>query len=564
MKNYILECLEEQGERPITARRLAEELRNHSIHCLDEEVEKNLKELLSEGRVKNVNIGLKHPGWLIASDDEMVATDIIPEATNIGTVEIVVEEQLQVEIPVAEAPPPQLPMNPASTLHAWQEKAWDAWEGAGYQGMLEAITGSGKTVFAIECAKRLSRLHRPLNTLIVVPTIPLMHQWKKSIEKFAGDDFSKVGLLGDGHEDNFSKSPIVISVVNSASKRVYELLQHTLGSDARVKSLLIADEVHRYQNAAQFGRVLEFPYSFKLGMSATIDHFEDPRLGKVFFSYGFSDAKADGLIDQFDMVNVAIPLNGKEQTEYNDLSEQFKDQLDKVKNLYSDELKRVPDDWLFVRLKQISDRDPDATPDIKRLFSILFRRSRVTHVAVNKIGLAKKITALLVKEARRKSIVFFERIQSAVDVEDDAIKTAAEDLGSWVRSQDYGLWCKTIHSGHNRTERASILEEFRNRTCAALLTCRMLDEGLDVPEIDAAVLVSSTQTLRQRIQRIGRALRKSPHGKRPLIVSLYIPGTGDQNTTQDDYEVFGDVAKIYEANISNCMSIIRKILGLNN
>ncbi len=564
MKEYILECLEEQGGRPITARRLAEELLKHSIPCLYQEVEKNLKQFLSEGRVKNVDIGLKQPGWLIASDDEMVATDIIPEATNIGAAAIVVEEPLQVEIPVAEAPPPQLPMNPTSTLHAWQEKAWEAWEGAGYQGMLEAITGSGKTVFAIECAKRLNRLHRPLNTLIVVPTIPLMHQWKKSIEKFAGDDFRKVGLLGDGHEDNFSKSPIVVAVVNSASKRVNELLQHTLGSDARVKSLLIADEVHRYQNAAQFGQVLEFPYRFKLGMSATIDHFEDPRLGRIFFSYTFADARADGLIDEFDMVNVEIPLNGKEQTEYNDLSEQFKDQLDKVKNLYSDELKRVPDDWLFGRLKQIMDCDPDGTSDIKRLFSLLFRRSRVTHVAVNKIGMAKKITALLLQEAERKSIVFFERILSAIDVEDNAIKTAAEDLENWVGRQDYGIWCKTIHSGHNRGERTNILEEFRNRRCAALLACRMLDEGLDVPEIDAAVLVSSTQTLRQRIQRIGRALRKSPHGKRPLIVSLYIPGTGDQNTTLDDREIFRDVAKIYEANISNCMSIIRNVLCLNN
>lgn len=49
MKEYILECLEEQGGRPITARRLAEELLKHSIPCLDEEVEKNLKQFLSEG-----------------------------------------------------------------------------------------------------------------------------------------------------------------------------------------------------------------------------------------------------------------------------------------------------------------------------------------------------------------------------------------------------------------------------------------------------------------------------------------------------------------------------------
>jgi superfamily II DNA or RNA helicase len=525
-------------------------------------VRKSLSDLLNEGRVKCVDIGLPHPGWLIITDFQKPAAERIPDPVFVEEVKSVIVVPIEEEIPVAAAPPPQLPRNPTSTLHAWQEKAWKAWEEASYRGMLEAITGSGKTVFAIECAKRLSKLHRPLNTLIVVPTIPLMHQWKRSIERFASEEFPRVGLLGDGHKDNFSKSPIVVAVVNSASERVYELLQHTLGADARVKSLLIADEVHRYQNAAQFGRVLEFPYSFKLGMSATIDHFEDPRLGRVFFSYTFSDAKADGLIDEFDMVNVAVPFNGREQTEYNDLSEQFRDQLDRVKNIYQDDLKGFSDDWLFARLKQLRDRDPEGTPDINRLFTILFHRTRITHTAENKIGMAKKLAALLLKDAERKSIIFFERIQSAIEVEDNAIKTAAEDVGNWVRNQDYGLWCKTIHSGHNGEQRKNILLEFRNRRSATLLACRMLDEGLDVPEIDASILVSSTQTLRQRIQRIGRALRKSPHGKRTLIISLYIPGTGDQNTTQDDHAIFGDVAKIYDLDITNCMKQIRTLLGI--
>jgi superfamily II DNA or RNA helicase len=282
----------------------------------------------------------------------------------------------------------------------------------------------------------------------------------------------------------------------------------------------------------------------------------------VFFSYGFSDAKADGLIDRFDMVNVAILLNGEERKEYDELSEEFRDQLDRVKNMYSDELRGTSDDWLFRKLKQLMDQNPEGTSDIRRLFSIMFRRSRITHIAVNKIGMAKKITSLLLCEAERKSIIFFERINSALDVEDDAIKTAAEDIGSWVRNQGYGIWCQTIHSGHGKEERTRILTEFRQRMCGALLTCRMLDEGLDVPEIDAAVLVSSTQSLRQRIQRIGRALRKSPLGKKPLIVTLYIPGTGDQNTTGEDQFVFGDVANIHNADISNCMALIRGILGI--
>jgi hypothetical protein len=198
--------------------------------------------------VKCVDIGIPHPGWLIITDFQKPAAESIPDPVFVEEVKSVIVVPIEEEIPVAAAPPPQLPRNPTSTLHAWQEKAWKAWEEASYRGML----------FAIECAKRLSKLHRPLNTLIVVPTIPLMHQWKRSIERFASEEFPRVGLLGDGHKDNFSKSPIVVAVVNSASERVYELLQHTLGADARVKSLLIADEVTDIRMQLSLGVSLNF------------------------------------------------------------------------------------------------------------------------------------------------------------------------------------------------------------------------------------------------------------------------------------------------------------------
>ena len=77
------------------------------------------------------------------------------------------------------------------------------------------------------------------------------------------------------------------------------------------------------------------------------------------------------------------------------------------------------------------------------------------------------------------------------------------------------MWCRVLHSGLDQKERKSVLDEFRVNGVSALLTCRVLDEGLDVPQIDAALLVASTQSRRQRIQRIGRALRKGDGNKTP-------------------------------------------------
>ena len=122
-------------------------------------------------------------------------------------------------------------------------------------------------------------------------------------------------------------------------------------------------------------------------------------------------------------------------------------------------------------------------------------------------------------------------------------------------------WCQVLHSGLAREERRTRLEEFRRNTVAALLACRVLDEGLDVPEIDAAILVASSQSKRQRIQRVGRSLRKGDGKKRPLVITLYVPETTDVNVTAEDSELFGEAAKIYKETAETCLSCVHRLLN---
>ena len=53
------------------------------------------------------------------------------------------------------------------------------------------------------------------------------------------------------------------------------------------------------------------------------------------------------------------------------------------------------------------------------------------------------------------------------------------------------------------------------------MSCRGLDEGFDVPDADSAIIVSSSAASRQRIQRMGRVLRKNPNKDRASIYTLY-------------------------------------------
>ena len=107
---------------------------------------------------------------------------------------------------------------PVLSLYRWQSEALGVWEKNRYQGMIEAVTGSGKTRLAFAAWEHLRQKTKPLNTLVVVPTIPLMNQWHDGFQTLFPN--RKVGRIGDKHRDDFSKAPICVAVINSAVNHV--------------------------------------------------------------------------------------------------------------------------------------------------------------------------------------------------------------------------------------------------------------------------------------------------------------------------------------------------------
>ena len=75
-----------------------------------------------------------------------------------------------------------------------------------------------------------------------------------------------------------------------------------------------------------------------------------------------------------------------------------------------------------------------------------------------------------------------------------------------------------------RAERALMLERFRSGDAPVLVSSQVLDEGLDVPEAEVAIIVGGTGSERRHIQRIGRVLRPRP-GKRARIYELAVEAT---------------------------------------
>ena len=530
------------SNQPLTSNRILSELSKQGFGTISiTDIESYLNMGASNGTVRREKIdGIKATGWVL-SDSSKQLMNLAPK-------------------PVTSPKAPQGEAVLEFPLYPWQTKALAAWKKNQCQGMVEAVTGSGKTRLALaawhQLRHQLKLQTKPLNTLVVVPTIPLMNQWYENFLALFPD--RKIGRIGDNHHDDFSKASICVAVINTAAKHVDRLLKHCRMGPTR--SLLIADECHRYIDAPEHGKIRHFPFNHVMAISATINDFVVQGFGRIIFSYSFGDAVRDGLVPRFDLINVAISLTAGERANYDDLTKKIGDQIEHVKLLFEHELRGTPKEWLFRKLKQLLHR-PDGTEEqsIKRLFGLIFRRTKIAYTAERKLRLAKEISQLLLGQGRKKMIIFFERIQSAEDVQEDLTVETAEQLRHMLIAAS-PIWCRVLHSGMDPDERKTVLKEFRENGVSALLTCRILDEGLDVPAIDAALLVASTQSKRQRIQRIGRALRKGDGNKRPMVITLHVPGTTDANVTADDHELFGDAATIHFVSDHDCISKIKNVL----
>jgi superfamily II DNA or RNA helicase len=159
------------------------------------------------------------------------------------------------------------------TLRPYQQAAFLAAENRSF-GVLEAGTGSGKTVMALAIVAA-----RRQPTLVVVHTKELLYQWRERINDFL---HCTAGLVGDGH---FDIQPITVAIVNTARKRVQELLPHF--------GHLVVDECHRVPATLFTDVVSNFPGHYLLGLSATAFRSDEGLTKLINFYMGDQFHKVD-------------------------------------------------------------------------------------------------------------------------------------------------------------------------------------------------------------------------------------------------------------------------------
>jgi superfamily II DNA or RNA helicase len=369
-------------------------------------------------------------------------------------------------------------------LRDYQNQALDAWTANGSRGIIVLATGSGKTVIGI---KAISLLNTP--TLVIAPTLDLVAQWRTRLKK----EFKiEVGMLGGGEWDI---KALTVSTYDSAYIHA-DKLGNRFG-------LIIFDEVHHLP-AAGYRNIAEmFAAPYRMGLTATFEredglHEELNRLvgGKVF-EKNVKDLIGTHL-SPFRLEKITVNLTEEEREEYEKNQKVFSDYLSRIKLTI-----RGPAD--FQKLVMRSGRDPGAR-------RALLARNRARDISYNSISKIGKLSEILKKHSDGKIFIFTEHNKLV-----------------HIISKQFLIPSITYRTAGK--ERSETLDRFRSGVYRAVVTSKVLDEGIDVPDADVGIILSGTGSERAFIQRLGRILRKK-EGKEAVLYEIVSAETSEVNTAR--------------------------------
>ena len=362
-------------------------------------------------------------------------------------------------------------------LRPYQRAALLSWELSGRRGTIVLPTGSGKTQVAMAALASAA-----VRALCLVPTRALLEQWTSQLRSvYRG----AVGCLGDGHRD---LQAITVSTFESA----YRLMPR-IGAQFE---LLIVDEVHHFGLGVR-DEALEMSIAAQcLGLTATPPSGPAlSRLGELIgptvYQLGIADLAGKWLSD-FDLVTVQLGLSPTERARY-----------DADRRIFAELNRR------FRRL------DPHAT-----------WQEFVSAACQSPEGRA----ALRAWQRNRRLLQFTRAKSEAVGVllgrhrDSRVIVFTADNDAAYAVAREHLVMPMTCDI--SRAEREVALSAFRAGTLRALVSARVLNEGIDVPDADVAIIVGGTQGEREHVQRVGRLLRPAP-GKRAVIYELVTRATSE-------------------------------------
>lgn len=366
----------------------------------------------------------------------------------------------------------------------FQSEALHAWKKHRGQGVVVLPTGAGKSHVAV-----MAIADRKRSTLVVAPTLDLVRQWYDLLRTtFA----CEVGIVGGGEHEIHE---LTVTTYDSAYLHM-ERLGNRFG-------LVVFDEVHHLpsQSYALIARLCLAP--FRLGLTATKERADgreellDELVGPTVYEKLITDLSGDYLSD-YRTERIVVDLTPEERAHYQE-----------ARDVY----------LAYVRAQGIPMGSPQGFQDfimrasrteVGRRAVDAYRRQRA--LALTAQGKLELVEHLLGVHRRDRTIIFTQDNATAYGV-------------------SRRFLVPVITHQTKVKERSEILEGLAQGRYRAIVTSKVLNEGVDVPTANVAIVVSGSGSVMEHVQRLGRILRKQ-EGKQAILYELVSAGTSETSTSE--------------------------------
>ena len=368
--------------------------------------------------------------------------------------------------------------------HPHQVEALDAWRTRKGRGVVVLPTGTGKSHLALMAIADIGR-----STLVVAPTIDLMNQWYDLLTEAFGRE---IGLLGGGYHE-----------ILDITATTYDSAYMHMDRYGNAFAFLIFDEVHHlpgetYSHAAEMALA---PY--RLGLTATPERADgrhvllDDLVGPIAYERGIREMAGEYL-SEYATERVEVAMVEEEMAEYRSARDEF------IAFLDDRHLKLgTADGWRkFVYLSARSSEG--------RRAMLAYRRYR--RIALGTTAKLRVLEDLLKQHPRDRMLIF-----------------TADNETVYTISRTFLIPAIT-HQTRTK-ERKEILEKFNRGDYLALVTSKVLNEGVNIPEANVAVVLSGSGSIREHVQRLGRILRRR-EGKQAILYEVISKGTVEAHISE--------------------------------